>query len=50
MATDEASKDAIVAELHRFFTDERVSPADAQRRLGLIFKALPPRSSPQQNP
>lgn len=40
MATDEASKDAIIAELHRFFVDEAVTPADAQRRLGAILRAL----------
>lgn len=41
MATDEASKDAIAAELHRFFTDSRVQPADVQRRLGAMFRVLP---------
>lgn len=38
MATDEASRDAIIAEVHRFFLDERVSVADAQRRLGAMFR------------
>lgn len=41
MATDEASKDAIVAELHRYFTDPSVQAADVQRRLGAMFRVLP---------
>lgn len=40
MATDEASKDAIVAELHRFFMDRNVQAADVQRRLGAMFRVL----------
>lgn len=36
MATDETARDAMVAELHRFFLNERVSVADTQRRLGVI--------------
>jgi glucose/mannose transport system substrate-binding protein len=44
MATDEASKDAIIAELQRFFADERVAPAEVQRRLAAIFRALPART------
>lgn len=43
MATDEPSKDAIIAELHRYFVDERISPADVQRRLAAIFRVLPAR-------
>nr|WP_315391883.1 ABC transporter substrate-binding protein [uncultured Duganella sp.] len=38
MATDEASRDAIIAELHRYFLDERGTPAEAQRRLGALFR------------
>ncbi len=41
MATDEASKDAIVAELHRFFVDRSVQATDVQRRLGAMFRVLP---------
>jgi glucose/mannose transport system substrate-binding protein len=40
MATDEASKDAIIAEVHRYFVDDAVTAAQAQRRLGAIFRAL----------
>ena len=40
MATDEASKDAIVAEVHRFFSNDEATPADAQRRLAAVFRAL----------
>lgn len=36
MATDEIVRDAIVAEVHRFFLDDSVTVADAQRRLGTI--------------
>ena len=43
MATDEASKDAIVAEVHRYFINDLVSPADVQRRLGAMFRVLPNR-------
>ena len=38
MALDEASRDAIIAEVHRFFLDERVTPGQAQRRLGALFR------------
>jgi glucose/mannose transport system substrate-binding protein len=41
MATDESSKDAIVAELHRFFVDPGVQASDVQRRLGAMFRVLP---------
>ena len=38
MATDEASRDAIIAEVHRFFLDERASVEQAQRRLAALFR------------
>ena len=38
MALDEASRDAIIAEVHRFFLDDRVPPSQAQRRLGALFR------------
>ncbi|GAB2863795.1 ABC transporter substrate-binding protein [Pseudoduganella ginsengisoli] len=38
MATDETVRDAIVAEVHRYFLDDHVSVADAQRRLGAIAR------------
>jgi glucose/mannose transport system substrate-binding protein len=41
MATDEASKDAIVAEIHRYFVDDAMAPEEAQRRLIAVFRALP---------
>jgi glucose/mannose transport system substrate-binding protein len=46
MATDEASKDAIIAELHRFHGDESLAPAGLALRLGAIFRALA--RAPQQ--
>ncbi|TQK08312.1 ABC transporter substrate-binding protein [Herbaspirillum sp. SJZ107] len=38
MATEEPSRDAIIAEVHRFFMDDRVPVAEAQRRLGALFR------------
>lgn len=40
MATDDASKNAIIGEIHRYFVDDGLSPADTQRRLAEIFRAL----------
>ena len=40
MATDESSKDAIIAVIHRFFVDETMTSAEAQRRLTAIFRTL----------
>lgn len=38
MATDEIVRDGIVAEVHRYFVDDNVTVADAQRRLGAIAR------------
>ncbi|HEX8601599.1 MAG TPA: ABC transporter substrate-binding protein, partial [Pseudoduganella sp.] len=38
MASDEAVRDAVIAEVQRFFNDERVAPAQAQRRLAALFR------------
>ncbi len=38
MAGDEASRDAIIAEIHRFFSDDRAPVAEAQRRLAALFR------------
>ena len=38
MATDEASRDAIIAEVQRFFLDERAPVEQAQRRLAALFR------------
>ena len=38
MATDEASRDAIIAEVHRFALDNTVPVAVAQRRLAALFR------------
>ena len=38
MATDEATRDAIIAEVHRFFLDDRAPVAVAQRRLAALFR------------
>ena len=40
MATDEVTRDAIIAEVHRFFMNDQVSVADTQRRLGAIARVL----------
>lgn len=39
MATDEMTRDAMVAAVHRFFVNESISVAETQRRLGLIAAA-----------
>ncbi|MRW87138.1 extracellular solute-binding protein [Pseudoduganella sp. FT26W] len=44
MASDEASRDAIIAEVHRYFLDDRAQAADAQRRLGALFRLFNLRS------
>lgn len=41
MATDETTKDAISAEVRRFFMDDHISEAEAQQRLISIARALP---------
>jgi glucose/mannose transport system substrate-binding protein len=38
MATDEASRDAIIAEVHRYLLDDAVPVAVAQRRLAALFR------------
>lgn len=40
MATDETTKDAMVAELRRFFVDDQISEAEMQRKLASIARAL----------
>ena len=41
MATDEISKDAIIAEIVRFFIDDKIAITDTQRRLAAIARSLP---------
>jgi glucose/mannose transport system substrate-binding protein len=38
MAIDEASRDAIIAEVHRYFLDDQAPVAVAQRRLAALFR------------
>jgi glucose/mannose transport system substrate-binding protein len=40
MATDEIVRDAMVAEVHRFFIDDGVSIAETQRRLGTVARTF----------
>jgi glucose/mannose transport system substrate-binding protein len=40
MAADEESRDAIIAEVHRYFLDDAVTAADTQRRLAAIFRTF----------
>lgn len=40
MAADEESRDAIIAEVHRFFVDDSVAPADVQRRLAAVLRTF----------
>ena len=44
MAASEESRDAIIAEVHRFFVSDSVSAADTQRRLAAIVRTLNPRT------
>ncbi len=40
MAADEESRDAIIAEVHRFFMNDAVTPAEVQRRLAGVMRTL----------
>ena len=40
MASDEASKDAIIAEIHRFFIDDSITAEHTQKKLAAIARAL----------
>ncbi|HSC80294.1 MAG TPA: ABC transporter substrate-binding protein [Chitinolyticbacter sp.] len=40
MATDEAMKDAIMAQVYRYFVDDQVAATEVQRRLATIVRAL----------
>lgn len=40
MATDEIVRDAMVAEVHRYFLDDNVTVAETQRRLGTIARTF----------
>jgi glucose/mannose transport system substrate-binding protein len=51
MAADEESRDAVIAELHRFYLDDNIAPADTQRRLAGLLRTLNLRShKPQGSP
>lgn len=39
MAADEVTKNAVIAEVHRYFVDDRVTAAEAQRRLAAVAQA-----------
>jgi glucose/mannose transport system substrate-binding protein len=41
MATDDISKDAIIAEIVRFFMDDTITIEDTQHRLASIVRSLP---------
>ncbi len=45
MALDEIVRDAIVAEVHRFFLDDTIMVADSARRLGAIGRSTAPAST-----
>ncbi len=40
MAADETAKDAIVAEVHRYFIDDKMSESDVQRKLASIARTV----------
>jgi glucose/mannose transport system substrate-binding protein len=50
MAADEESRDAIIAEVHRFYIDDSIPPADTQRRLGAILRTLNLRTHTRAGP
>ena len=41
MATDEISRDAMMSEIHRFFMDDQMTVAEAQKRMATMVRALP---------
>lgn len=47
MAADEESRDAIIAEVHRFYADDAMAPAETQRRLAGLLRTLNLRSHKQ---
>ncbi|WP_371867267.1 ABC transporter substrate-binding protein [Pseudoduganella guangdongensis] len=47
MAADEESRDAIIAEIHRFYLDDSMAPAETQRRLAGLLRTLNFRSHKQ---
>lgn len=47
MATDEAGKEALIAELHRAYRDDSPTPAAAQARLAALLRALSRRGTPE---
>ena len=40
MATDEASRDAIIAVIHRYFMEDTMSAAETQKRLAALLRTL----------
>jgi glucose/mannose transport system substrate-binding protein len=48
MAADEESRDAIIAELQRFYLDDSQTVAETQRRLAGLLRTLNLRSNKQQ--
>ncbi|MBY0573730.1 MAG: ABC transporter substrate-binding protein [Undibacterium sp.] len=40
MANDEQSRDAIIAEIHRFFLNDSIKTEDVQRRLAALFRTF----------
>lgn len=40
MATDEITKDAMIAEIHQYFLDDKVSTIESQRRLATIARTV----------
>ncbi|SMC18092.1 glucose/mannose transport system substrate-binding protein [Andreprevotia lacus DSM 23236] len=45
MASDEGLKDAIIAQLHRYFADEHIPASETQRRIAALARALGNRKS-----
>jgi glucose/mannose transport system substrate-binding protein len=47
MASDETLKDAIVAQVYRYFSDPQMPASEAQRRMAGIVRALGAEEKPQ---
>jgi glucose/mannose transport system substrate-binding protein len=46
MATDESTKETLLAELHRYFVDDRIAPTDVQKRWSTLSRWRPTPSAP----
>jgi glucose/mannose transport system substrate-binding protein len=50
MAADEGSREAIIAEIYRYFMDERITPGETQKRLDMILRGFRLRKRGNEGP